>query len=191
MNTQDILQCLVLSPELESFTTDIAQTAVVEALCPRLLPQGDVTPSIGLLDHLASMRVEASLEAAGIVRNETDSGPEYFKMDIDSPANITGGEGRDEDETEDISRYAMLCPNLEYFEVDDVDSIPLNTLCTLLKTRCMDFLPGIAEFAEDFHPVPTPTRFKTLNALILPYDEMYNMLSHPTIINRMNNSIWF
>ena len=40
-------------------------------------------------------------------------------------------------------------------------------------------------------PAATPKEFKTLTALILPYDAMYNMLSHPTIMKRMEESVYF
>lgn len=202
MSPADVLQCLVLSPDLVQLVTDYAMDAVVDALSPRRLPEGIASPSMMLMDHLSPMRREQSLRAAGGGNPADEEVSLLQEMDLgfvaDSPLMDDNG-AKDElkepeiNPSEDPRRYALLCPKLEYFEVDDVDSVSLKSLCTLMVTRCEEFLPGVAEFVDEpnWDPRPTPKEFKTLSALILPYDAMYNMLSHPTIIKRMEESVYF
>jgi hypothetical protein len=100
----------------------------------------------------------------------------------------------EKEEEEDTTPYTLLCPDLSYFEIDDVDGCTLKSLYALMRSRCEDILPGIAEFVADENKKtmgPMPNKFKTLDALVLPYDALYEMLSHPEIVKRMENVLYF
>ncbi|OCB85877.1 hypothetical protein A7U60_g7009 [Sanghuangporus baumii] len=169
MSDRDVVECLRLSPELESFKCEIMTDEILRALTPRLVSESGEAGSVPTLEE--RMATDSTTDGKSIDNDQTTNNPD-------------SGSG-------DASKYIAMCPNFEFFEASDVDGCSLQVLYEMMSSRCDEVYQDIQGYVDMSSVWPTPQEFKTLQSIVLPCDPLYSTLSHPLILEGLERTMYF
>ncbi|KAL5520365.1 hypothetical protein ACEPAG_9589 [Sanghuangporus baumii] len=173
MSDRDVVECLRLSPELESFECEIMTDEILRALTPRSISESEET---GSDSHFVPTSEE---------HKEADSTTDSKSIDNDQTTNNL------DSASEDAKKYIVMCPNLEFLETSDVDGCSLQILYEMMSSRCDEIYQDIQGYVDTSSVRPTPQEFKTLQSIVLPCDPLYSTLSHPLILEGLERTVYF
>ncbi|KAL5478927.1 hypothetical protein ACEPAI_2214 [Sanghuangporus weigelae] len=173
MSDRDVVECLRLSPDLESFECEIMMDEILRALTPRLISESEETGS------------DSSFAPTSEERIATDSTTDGKSIDNDQITNNL------DSASEDASKFTVMCPNLEFLETSDVDGCSLQVLYEMMSSRCDEIYQDIQGYVDTSSVRPTPQEFKTLQSIVLPCDPLYSTLSHPLILEGLERIVYF
>ncbi|EJD04942.1 uncharacterized protein FOMMEDRAFT_154090 [Fomitiporia mediterranea MF3/22] len=194
----EIIELLRLSPDLECFVDESVTDGVLAALTPSLLPEVADLAEARPMPTIEEVR-ESKMQTSDAPM-ELDAVPSSSIAPISQPSsttNINSNPNTDSDSDskskfeDDPSNYTVLCPNLQYFESEDIDMCSLQPLYAFMSTRCEELYKDIQDYVDATAVRPVPDEFKTLISVVLPCDPMYGVLSHPKILESMERNIYF
>ncbi|KAL5525235.1 hypothetical protein ACEPAF_9104 [Sanghuangporus sanghuang] len=169
MSDRDVVECLRLSPELESFKCEIMTDEILRALTPRLISESGEAGSVPTLEE--RMATDSTTDGKSIDNDQTTNNPD-------------SGSG-------DASKYTAMCPNFEFFEASDVDGCSLQVLYEMMSSRCDEVYRDIQGYVDTSSVRPSPQEFKTLQSIVLPCDPLYSTLSHPLLLEGLERTVYF